>query len=185
MVPERQVKRTIFALERPTMIIQHPSGIRRRFLLAKSQFCPSSTQLTWLWLYVACLALLFTLANPAHSQSCATCKNETATVGFVANVCTHHDGYTVTLNGQTLYGFRSCAADIWVTTNKAYTQFAVDQTYVVTAGTDSCRATSAKRATASLRPYRIKSGRSGSGNFAVWPRTNQAHQSTSNLEVAM
>src|SRR6266850_8386993 len=90
------------------------------------------------WLYSgAVLVLLLGLGNSSQAQSCSTCNDETPTIGFTASVCSHHD-YTVSLNGTSVTGSGSCASDIWVTTNKAHTKLTVGETYVVTAGTDSC-----------------------------------------------
>lgn len=94
------------------------------------------TKRSWVYLGVS-LALLLGLAYSSRAQSCPTCKDENATIGFTGSVCSAH-GYTIVLNGVSLNGIGSCTANSWVTTNKAYTQLTVDKTYLLTAGTDSC-----------------------------------------------
>jgi RHS repeat-associated protein len=87
--------------------------------------------------FVVCLALVLGLAYSSRAQSCSTCNDEKATIGFTGSVCSAHN-YTITLDGLSVTGAGSCTANSWVTANKAYKQLTVDKTYILTAGTDSC-----------------------------------------------
>jgi len=88
--------------------------------------------------FFVCLALLIGLAYSSRAQSCATCKQEKATIGFTGSACSAHN-YTITLDGLSITGFGSCTANTWVTASqKGFRQLIVNKTYVVTAGTDSC-----------------------------------------------
>ncbi|HEX8424619.1 MAG TPA: hypothetical protein VF634_14520, partial [Pyrinomonadaceae bacterium] len=84
------------------------------------------------------IIVLSAIYAPAlKAQSCATCDDKKARVGFTASGCSGRN-FAVSLNGTTATGTGSCTSNTWMTTGKFYTELKVDQTYQITAGTDSC-----------------------------------------------
>ncbi len=100
-----------------------------------SQHTRSLTKNFWLHC-CAILVLLITLATLAQAQS-SDQSEKIVKIGFTGSVCSHRN-YTIALNGTVATGIGSCTADTWVTTGKVYTPLKVNETYQLTAGTDSC-----------------------------------------------
>jgi RHS repeat-associated protein len=76
------------------------------------------------------------LTAVAQQHQCDPREN-TARIGFVASVCSFPT-FSVTLNNTTVSGSGSCDANNWVTSNKAFTDLKIDQTYQLTAGSELC-----------------------------------------------
>lgn len=118
-----------------TQAVQPMSAWRgRREKCARTHDRRAGNRMLRVCLFVT-LVLFMSLAASVHAQG--EKPKTIVRIGFNGSGCSHRD-FIISLAGTVLTGSGTCTSDSWMNTEKGYVNLKIDETYLLTAGTDSC-----------------------------------------------